>query len=158
MKIAAVTHVALRVTDVRAAETYYCALFDLTVAWREAPMPNAKGWGTLPAGKTWADAEAAGLVLSPVFLWRDGFGLALEHAATVTADGQLSHIGLLVDQAMFEALQTHAPQLGCTMQVTSARTLVFDDQFNIRWEPTTVAFDNPAQLSSGVTAGRWLTL
>ena len=43
----AFTHFALCVTDLHAAETMYAYLFDLEVAFREAPGPD--GWATLPA-------------------------------------------------------------------------------------------------------------
>jgi catechol 2,3-dioxygenase-like lactoylglutathione lyase family enzyme len=156
MNISGVTHIALRVPNVREAEAYYCALFDLAVAWREAYVDGT--WRTLPDGKTWDDAEAAGLQLSPVFLWRGGFGLALEHAVAPTPDGQLSHVGILVDPAMFAALRLRAPQLECLLHVDGPTTLVFDDKYGVRWEPTTHAYDNPMKQSSGATSGLWLAL
>jgi catechol 2,3-dioxygenase-like lactoylglutathione lyase family enzyme len=154
MAIHSVTHIALRVQDVRAAETFYCELFGLAVAWREAE--TADGWRTLPQGKTWADALAAGIDLKLVMLHRDGFALALEAAQEVQGQGTLSHLGLHVDQAAFDTLQHHAPLLGCTMVTIQPRTVVFDDPYGVRWEPTLTAFADPHLLSTGARHGLWL--
>jgi hypothetical protein len=152
----AVTHVALRVVNVHEAEEYYARLFDLEVAWREAE--TEAGWCTLPDDKTWHDAEAAGIAIDLVFLWRDGFGLALEKADVLNHNGRLSHIGILVDQAMFNAIRQNASELQCTLQMESETTLVFDDRFDVRWEPTTLPFNHPRMQSSGARRGRWLQL
>jgi catechol 2,3-dioxygenase-like lactoylglutathione lyase family enzyme len=61
MQYRSVTHVALRVADLRQAEDFYMALFDLQVAFREAEV--ADGWRTLPEGAGWQDAQAAGISL-----------------------------------------------------------------------------------------------
>lgn len=43
-----VSHVALRVAQLQAAEEFYCSLFGMAVAFREAR--TADGWATLPEG------------------------------------------------------------------------------------------------------------
>ncbi|HKE52177.1 MAG TPA: VOC family protein [Actinomycetes bacterium] len=43
-----ISHVAVRVTDLREAEDYYHRLFGLAVAFREAETSD--GWRTLPPG------------------------------------------------------------------------------------------------------------
>ncbi|NJM07214.1 VOC family protein [Candidatus Gracilibacteria bacterium] len=154
MAIHSVTHIALRVQDVRAAEAFYCELFDLTVAWREAE--TADGWRTLPEGKSWDDALTAGIDLQLVMLHNDGFALALEAVQAVQAQGTLSHLGLHVDQSTFDVLQRRAPLLGCSMVTVQHRTIVFDDPFGVRWEPTLTTFADPRQLSSGARYGHWL--
>jgi catechol 2,3-dioxygenase-like lactoylglutathione lyase family enzyme len=70
------THLALRVEGLREAEAFYRELFLLEVAFREAETPE--GWRTLAPEADWADAEAAGVELGLVMLYRDGFRLALK--------------------------------------------------------------------------------
>jgi len=78
MRYRSVTHVALRVADLRRAEEFYTALFGLRVAFREAEV--ADGWRTLPEGAGWEDAQAAGIRLDLSLLSRDALHLALERA------------------------------------------------------------------------------
>lgn len=156
MKIETVTHIALRVSNLHEAENYYAQLFELDVAWREAE--TSAGWFTLPDDKTWDDAKAAGIALDLVFLWRDGFSLALEQAHVLNADGALSHIGLLVDQSMFDVLRDRVPKLQCAIHSCNTVTMVFDDRYGVRWEPTIQPYENPKAQSSGARSSRWLVL
>ena len=152
--IDSVTHVALHVNNLREAESYYCGLFDLEPAWRAANV--ADEWRSLPEGKTWDDAEAAGIALDLVFLHRAGFGLALESSKIVNADGRLSHIGLLVNNKSFQSLRERLALHECQLHVDERTTLVFDDKYGVRWEPTTLPYDNPKQQSDGAARGMWL--
>lgn len=154
--ILGVTHIALRVADLRAAEDYYCRLFDLAVAWREAP--TADGWRSLPPGKTWDDAERAGVRLELSLLYRGGLALALEAAQAVDTPGALSHIGIQLDEAGLAALRDRLDGLGCALSFASATTLVFDDAYGIRWEPTTLGYGDPPGLSGGARRGMWLAV
>ncbi len=150
----AVTHIALRVTKLRSAETFYCTLFDLAVAWREAETPD--GWRTLPPEKSWDDVHAANIQLGLVMLHRPGFALALEAADEVTNAGQLSHIGVHVDAGELDRLRHDVSRLGCHMVHDHPTTLVFDDPYGVRWEPTTIDYTDPRQYSTGARAGKWL--
>jgi catechol 2,3-dioxygenase-like lactoylglutathione lyase family enzyme len=153
MAYRAVTHIALVVTPLRQAEAFYQALFALEVAFREAEM--ADGWYTLPPQASWEDAEAAGIHLRLSSLHRDALTLALE-AGPGTAGGRLSHIGIQVDSADLERLRTQAPASGCQLTVDRPTLLVFDDPYGVRWEVSTTSYDDPASLSTGARAGRWL--
>ncbi len=150
----AVTHIALRVTHLRDAESFYCRLFDLAVAWREAE--TADGWKTLPAGKSWDDAHAANIELGLVMLHRSGFALALEAVEEVMYAGQLSHIGVHVDAGELDRLRHAALRLGCRVIHDLPTTVVFDDLYGVRWEPTTIDYTDPRQYSTGVRIGKWL--
>jgi catechol 2,3-dioxygenase-like lactoylglutathione lyase family enzyme len=150
------THVALRVERLREAETFYCELFALDVAWREAETPE--GWQTLPQAAGWDDAERAGVQLGIVMLYRDGVRLALEAVDSVTDDGQLSHVGVLVDDGELERLRRIARAAGCAIVVESERALIFDDLFGVRWEFNTFSYDDPPSMSTGARTGRWLEL
>jgi catechol 2,3-dioxygenase-like lactoylglutathione lyase family enzyme len=154
MSIHALTHVALRVEQLREAEGFYRRLFALEVAWREAETPD--GWATLPASADWDDAERAGFRRGIVMLYRDGFRLALEVADTVDRAGQLSHLGLFVDEQELRRLREIAAAAGCAVVVDREQALIIDDPFGVRWELNTFAYDDPPSMSTGARTGRWL--
>lgn len=156
MNLYAVTHIALRVLKLQDAEAFYGTLFDLAVAWREAETVD--GWRTLPPDTSWSDAEAAHIHLGLVMLYRPGFALALEAVDEVAMLGQLSHIGLHVDSHELARLRQHAIHLGCRIVHDHATTVVFDDPFGVRWEPTTIDYTAPRQYSTGARTGQWLML
>ncbi len=151
----AFTHIALTVTPLRQAEEFYRALFTLDVAFREAEV--ADGWKTLPPDADWEDADAACIRLGLCSLHRDTFTLALEDGQS-TPGGRLSHIGVQVDAEDLAHLHGHAPAMGCQIALDGPMILVFDDPFGVRWEVTTIPFDDPSRLSSGARAGRWLEI
>ncbi len=68
-------YIALYVPDVRAAEAFYRRAFGMDVVTRESERDGE--WWTLPAGKSWDDAVAAGVDLGMVALRRDKLVLAL---------------------------------------------------------------------------------
>ena len=150
------THIALRVLNLREAEHFYSTLFKLEVAWREAE--TSAGWCSLPPGKTWDDTEAAGIELGLVMMYRDHFALALERAEMVQPFGTLSHIGILVTPEHLAWLRDHAPAVGCTLVHSGELTVVFDDPYGVRWEPTVIPYTDPVQFSSGVRLGKWLAV
>ncbi len=53
-------HIALLVPDLRAAEQYYQAVFEMEVIGREAVLKDGL-WYPLPFDKGWDDAEAAAI-------------------------------------------------------------------------------------------------
>ncbi len=154
MAMHSVTHLALRVERLREAEAFYRGLFAMEVAFREAETPD--GWWTLPQSAGWDDAERAGIDLGLVMLYRDGIRLALEAADAVAADGQLSHVGVFVDEDELTRLRASAADAGCRIVQDRAQALVFDDPFGVRWELNTFPYDDPPSLSTGARAGRWL--
>jgi catechol 2,3-dioxygenase-like lactoylglutathione lyase family enzyme len=155
MSYRAVTHIALLVTPLRPAEEFYRRLFALEVAFREAE--TAAGWYTLPADAGWDEAEAAGIALGLCSLHRDAFTLALEEGAG-SGCGRLSHLGVQVDAEDLARLRSIAPTLGCQVVQDGQAILVFDDPYGVRWEMTTVAYEDPRRLSTGARLGHWLSL
>jgi catechol 2,3-dioxygenase-like lactoylglutathione lyase family enzyme len=156
MHIASVTHVAFRVPDLQAAESFYCNLFGLDIAWRE--VDTADGSRTVPDGATWDDMTRAGVQPDIIMLYREGFVIALEPADTLQPHGVLSHLGILVDQNTLQKLHTKALELNCQIIFARERTIMFDDPFGVRWEPTVTPYINPRQFSSGAQEGAWLQL
>lgn len=155
MTYLAVTHIALYLTPLRQAEEFYRGLFMLDVAFREAE--GADGWYTLPEDASWDDAEAAGISLGLCSLHRDALTLALEDGSR-DEGGRLSHVGVQVDGQELERLRASAPALGCQFVQDRPSLLVFDDPYGVRWEMTTMAYDDPRRLSTGVRLGRWLKI
>ena len=150
------THLALRVQRLREAEAFYRELFALDVAFREAETPE--GWLTLQPSADWDAAEAAGIDLGLVMLYRDGLRLALEVADVTPQSGRLSHVGVFVDGDEFERIRAVSERLGCEIVGDDPRALVIDDPFGIRWELNSFPYDDPPSLSTGARAGRWLDL
>jgi len=156
MSLHSFTHLALRVQHLREAEAFYRDLFSLEVAFREAETLD--GWDTLPDSADWDDAQRAGFDLGLVMLYRDGFRLALEAVDSVATKGQLSHVGVFVDEPELKRVRDTAASAGCEIVVESERALVIDDPFGVRWELNTFAYDNPPKLSTGARHGRWLNI
>ena len=85
-----ISHVAVRVNNLRDAERYYSRLFGLAVAFWEAETSD--GWRTLPEDASWDDAQAAGISLSMCLLSRNDFRLALEEDIRAESHGaRLDH-------------------------------------------------------------------
>lgn len=156
MSLHGYSHVALRVERLREAEAFYCGLFGLDVAWREAE--TADGWRTLPEDAGWDDAEAAGIGLGIVMLYRDGLRLALEAVESVTDEGRLSHLGVHADEDALLRISQAAATSHCEIVVDSERALIFDDPFGVRWELNSFPYDNPRAMSTGARTGNWLQL
>lgn len=151
MNYRSITHVAVRVQNLREAERFYQQLFGLEVLFREAETDE--GWATLPPDAGWEDAESAGVHLDLCVLRRDELILALERTATPTGEpSKLSHIGIAVSEEELPALHQRVKQLGCTVCLEHPRSIIFDDVFGVRWE---VTFSNKFR-STGEATGRWL--
>lgn len=146
----AIDHVALRVTDLRAAEAYYRRLFGLKVAFREAVAQD--GWRTLPPGVGWDEAERAGIELGLVFLSRGPFRLALEGTEAALEGGRLAHICLDADPKELDALRERAMEMGCRVMLDRPGYLIFADAFGVHWEVT----GGHVLRSNGEGLGRWL--
>ncbi len=151
-----VTHVALRVQNLREAEAFYQRLFGLAVAWREAPVGDS--WRTLPEDAGWDDAEAAGIALRLVMLYDRGFALALEASDDAAPGGRLSHLGLQVSTDELDRMRRIAPQIGCTVTTHRSAVVIIDDPYDVRWEVTTDAYDDPPLMSTGARTGNWIDL
>lgn len=147
----AINHIGLRVRDLREAEAFYCDLFDLSVAFREAELTD--GWATLPEHAGWDDAVATGITLDLTVLKNGGFHLALRRAeAVVPAVSGLDHVAVEVDLEALEALRARAEQLGCRRVADSPRLCLFEDPLGVTWEITLGGEGR----STGSSKGRWL--
>jgi catechol 2,3-dioxygenase-like lactoylglutathione lyase family enzyme len=144
--ISGVSHLALRVSDLREAADYYRDLLDLDVAFREAETDD--GWATLPAEAAWDESPVE---LEMVMLHRDGFRLALERVDDVGGPGLLSHVGLEADAGELERLRGRVDPV-----LETERIVIFHDRYGVRWELSPADYGDPATMSSGARTGRWL--
>ncbi|MGE3075348.1 MAG: VOC family protein [Dehalococcoidia bacterium] len=149
-----ISHVALKVNDLAEAETYYCGLFDLQVAFRDLIVDGVQY--SLPPGKTWADAIAKGHSPGLSALTRDGLFLAFEQSPGPPT--MPDHIGFDVDAPELAAQNRRLGAHECRVVTERDDILVFVDRFGLRWELTTRVFGNPADQSTGARLGMWLEL
>lgn len=141
---------AINVPELRSAEAYYRALFDLGVMFREARVSEADDWLQLRPGQGWADAEAAGMATGMVALGRDDVVLALFQGRP--RGGRLFAVGLLLAD---EEIAVVRSRLGDSDVLSSQPGwLEFVDRYGLRWQLAA----SPEFVGSGTSAGRWLDL
>lgn len=70
------SHIAIIVPDLQAAESYYQSIFGMELIRREAELADGL-WHTLPFDKRWDEVEAAGVKLGMLALRKGKFVLAL---------------------------------------------------------------------------------
>jgi catechol 2,3-dioxygenase-like lactoylglutathione lyase family enzyme len=146
----AVGHIALFVPDLREAETFFRRVFGMRLLMREAEMDDHL-WYTLPMGKGWADAAAAGIELGMVALKRGAFVLALFQGEPIPEKTVLE-IGVTMTAETIAAVRDRLPNT-VTFVKHEYGDLMFRDPFGYRWHvwPAGKAFR-----SNGESSGRWL--
>src|SRR5215213_5363023 len=102
-----VTHITVRVgDDLRAAEDYYCALFDLTVSWRE-PVPD-----DAPFDLPWEALAETDVHPEIVLLHAGAFRLAvIESGPTANGSGPIDHTGLQVTSDQLAKVRSRVAEL-----------------------------------------------
>lgn len=143
--------IALHVPDLREAETFYRALFEMEVITREAPMEDG-AWYALPEDKDWSDLDRAGIELGMLALRRDDFVLALFRGDPVP--GQVFALGLSMAPEEIDALHARlAPE--AVRQYEQGTLVQFRDSYGYGWQ----VYDSPYEFqSTGYITGRWLSL
>jgi catechol 2,3-dioxygenase-like lactoylglutathione lyase family enzyme len=150
MKIS-LSHIALFVPDLRAAEAYYRTLFDMQLIGREAPLDDGL-WYTLPFDMGWDDAEAAGVKLGMLALRNEDFVLALFLGDA--PPGQVFSIGLSMPEAGVAGVRDRLPAETEVLD-DGPDALVFRDPYQIEWQITLPGRDFQ---TSGDFADRWIQL
>jgi catechol 2,3-dioxygenase-like lactoylglutathione lyase family enzyme len=147
-----VSHIALFVPDLPAAERFYRPLFTMQLLMREAQL-NDGLWYTLPPDKDWSAAQAAGIEIGMVALQSDAFVLALFQGDPAPRATVLE-IGLTMRVVAISALRDNLPE---AVELVSHECghLMFRDPFGYLWHlwPKGEAFR-----SNGQSSGRWLQL
>jgi catechol 2,3-dioxygenase-like lactoylglutathione lyase family enzyme len=139
-------HLALFVSDLRAAEEYYRDVFGMELIGRESWGDDGVSY-SLPPDKGWDDAEVAGIELRVVALRRGRFILAL-FAGQVPA-GQVYAVGLVMSEDGIDEVASRVAAGAVTAH--SDRFLEFVDPFSVRWQIST-----DRDFVHAGTRGRWL--
>jgi len=144
-------HFAIHVPDLRAAEAYFCSLFDLAVMFREAPVFDGGrvDWVQLRPGTGWAEAEKAGVEVGMVALGSDDFVLVLFPGQP--SPGQVFAVGVVMTEELIAGVRS---RLTSDDQVLSSEPgwLDFVDRYQLHWQLSS----SPGFVGSGETADRWL--
>ena len=144
-------HLALFVHDLHQEEAFYRQAFGLEVLFREAEGEDGT-WGTLPAGKGWEEADAAGIEIGMVALGRDGFVLPLFPGRP--PPGAILEIGIVVPPEEIEPIRSRLPD-GAVIRRHEYDDLIFEDPFGFVWH---VNGSDDGFLSNGEIAGQWVDL
>jgi catechol 2,3-dioxygenase-like lactoylglutathione lyase family enzyme len=142
-----IRHIALFVSDLRAAEDFYRNVFDMQVIMREAERDDGQ-WYTLRADKGWEDATAAGIGLDMVALKRGDFVLALFRGHPT--GGAVLEIGLRLASEEIAAILDGLPS---GVKRLEDDDLKFTDPFGFTWSLSRIG---DVFRSNGDWAGRWL--
>ncbi len=144
-------HLALTVPDLRAAEAFFSQVFDLPRKFLEGRGPDGE-WGSLPPGKDWDGAAAAGITVKMAALGRNDFVLALFQGEP--SQGTIVEIGIAVPPEEVDAIRRRLPP---NTQVSSEGQgdLLFTDPYGFTWhiEPSGTPFVTMAE-----TDGSWFDL
>jgi catechol 2,3-dioxygenase-like lactoylglutathione lyase family enzyme len=144
-------HLALVVSDLRAAEQYYQTVFDMALIGREALQKDGE-WYTLPFEKGWEDAHAAEIDLGMSALRKGSFVLALFQGEVVY--GQVYVIGLEMPAEQIARIRVRlAENTGIIEEAPTS--LTFCDPYRITWQ---ISVPGGAFRTAGDFAGRWLQL
>jgi len=144
-----VRHLALAVPNLRAAESFYRTAFEMELVGREAILDDGQ-WYSLPPGRSWDDAIAAGIDLAMVALRKDVFVLAL--FAGQVAPGQVQFIGLKMEADEIAGVRARLPE-GARVRGESPGYLEFGDPYGITWQ---LSLPGSEFRTVGEWAGRWL--
>lgn len=141
-----VTHIAIIVPEVRAAEVYYCSLFDLEVAWRDSG-------GAASMFASWDDLDAILARPEVVMVYRDNLRLALTDEGTGDANGRIDHIGFQVSPEQLCRIRARVTTHELTIvDERDDEVLVFDDLYGLHWELDTRSFADPIAIGRAVEA------
>ena len=146
-----ITHVALCVEDVAAAEQYYCSLLALEVAFRDIEVEGE--WFGLRPEYDWEAADGANAQVCA--LGRGNLVLALESGRPTSEASRLQHIGLRVSFDDLQSLRIRVAEHEIEAEITRPDLLVFSDRFGVRWEVGIAAYDDPSSMGTGPRTGRW---
>lgn len=150
MHYLSMTHIALTVPDVPAAEEYYRSLLGLAIAFRDVAI-NGEWYGLRP-GTDWRAAD--GYTAARSTLSNGALVIAIEQGDACSS-GRLQHIGLRLTLEDLTSLRIRAFEHETVVEKNDAGLLTFRDRYGIRWEAGLAAFDEPASLGAGARTGRW---
>jgi catechol 2,3-dioxygenase-like lactoylglutathione lyase family enzyme len=144
-------HLALYVSDLRKAETFYRDVFGMEVLFREVET-SSDDWYTLRPDDGWEEAEAAGVEIAMVALQRDDFTLAIFPGEP--RPGTVVEIGITVALDEVEEIDRRLPDEATRIRHEHG-DVYFADPFGFRWNVTCTG---TRFVSNAEIDGRWLEL
>jgi catechol 2,3-dioxygenase-like lactoylglutathione lyase family enzyme len=137
VQIRALNHIAIRVTELQRAETFYHDFFSMAIVGRA----RAAGNGVVEAfdaSYSWSAANAAGLPATVSFLRNGPLVLAVQSLGRGARleRGVLDHVSIRVDAQTFNALKGQILMRSMEVLATAETSILFRDPFFVTWEIT----------------------
>lgn len=144
-----ITHVAITVRDLEAAESMYRELFAMRVFVREGQLPD--GYKTFHEAIDWQRARALDLPITLVILENGPVMLALEQSEDGTQKLP-DHVGLRVSSDELDTLRARVRAHGFTVRANTPDRFVFTDSIGMIWELQ----DSDVMVTSRSMGGGWV--
>lgn len=139
IQIQAFQHVAIRVADLQAAESFYREFFGMEVVWRVRRAREQ--WEFLPADYDWESGFRLGIVPQFVLVKNGPLALLLQYAGrgTVFAEPRLLHLSIAVSSGTLATLKAEVLIRGFPIAENREHSFVFRDPFGLTWHLTDAA-------------------
>lgn len=143
LRIEAIQHVAIRVADLRTAESFYREFFGMEVVWRVRHA--GERWEYLPADFDWDAGIRTGIYPQYVLLRNGPLALLLQFAGrgTVFVEPRLVHLSLRVAPETLAELRAEVLVREYPVAQSDEHAFVFRDPFGITWHLTDLPGSEP---------------
>ncbi|MCX7623548.1 MAG: VOC family protein [Thermomicrobium sp.] len=143
VRIEAIQHIAIRVADLRTAESFYRELFGMEVVWRV--RRSAERWEYLPADFDWDAGLRTGIYPQYVLLRNGPLALLLQFAGrgTVFVEPRLVHLSVRVAPETLAEIRAEVLVREYPIAQSDEHAFVFRDPFGITWHVTDLAVTAP---------------
>ena len=133
LEIQAVTHIALRVNNIRHAEDFYHAFFQMDVVVRA--YRTRDHWESLPANFDWDEGVRTGVYPDFVYLRHGPLALLVINAgaAAVLNEQRIAYVALRVSPPSLTALRGEVLVRSFAVTRSTEHELTFRDPFGITW-------------------------
>jgi catechol 2,3-dioxygenase-like lactoylglutathione lyase family enzyme len=137
VQIRTLNHIAIRVTELQRAETFYHDFFSMDIVGRARAAGNG-AVEALDASYSWSAANAAGLPATVSFLRNGPLVLAVQALGRGARleRGVLDHVSVRVDAQTFNALKGQVLMRSMEVLATAETSIMFRDPFFVTWEIT----------------------
>lgn len=133
LTIEGVDYIAIRVANVRRAESFYSGFFQMDVVLRA--HRNGSDWHELPADYDWDQGIRDGNYVDLVYLTRPGLSLVLLGAgvAAIFVEPRLGQISLRVSSGSLLTIRAQALVRSFPVSQDEDHSFVFQDPYEITW-------------------------
>lgn len=132
----ALDHVAIRVANVRKAESFYHELFQMDVLLRARRLGNT--WEPMPADLDWDEGIRTGVYPDLVHLRHGPLSLILlgSGRGSILIDPRLDHISLRVSPGTLATMRAEVLIRSFAVSRDEPRSFQFNDPFGVTWHLT----------------------